>query len=387
MSLCVVNAQQPPQDTAKRYYELGERAVADNRLNDAAEAFRRLTQLDPSLAEAHAKLGLVYYQQGNFEGAIPEFRSALKLKPGLPNAGVLLALCLSETGRYAEAAPALEKAFRNPPSESTKRLIGLELLRSYEGMHRFDSAVPVAVELSRSYPDDPETLYSTGRFFGNISFLKMQRLLQVSADSVWTHQARGEAEESLERYALAISEYRKVLELDPDRPGIHLHIGRAILSDKKDAGSLAAALKEFEAELARDPSNASASYEIGEIYRNMGQLDKAQTYFQSAIKHYPNFEDAKIGLGRVLIDLQEPSRALPHLRDAVQLNAENEISHYLLARVYGALGKESERQLEIAQFRKLRDQKKAWQALLTKTSLQPAPVTKQILPSDAADLK
>ena len=80
----------------------------------------------------------------------------------------------------------------------------------------------VALDLSRNYPDDPEVLYHAGRLFGNYAYLPIVRLSRIAPDSVWLHQAAGEANESQGLFDDAIREYRRVLELSPKRPGSSL---------------------------------------------------------------------------------------------------------------------------------------------------------------------
>ena len=91
-------------------------------------------------------------------------------------------------------------------------------------------AVDVALRLSRLYPDDPEVLYHSGRLFANFAYLQTMRLATVAPDSVWLHQAAGEANESQGLYDAAIREYRQVLTAAPRRPGIHFRIGRVLLA-------------------------------------------------------------------------------------------------------------------------------------------------------------
>ena len=112
LSVAPILAQQPDPALLQRYFEDGERALAEGRYADAEKAYTNLQQLDPRIPEVHVKLGLVYFQQGKFAQAVPALRQALKLKPALPNADVLLAMSLSELGRYNEALPGLEKGFR-----------------------------------------------------------------------------------------------------------------------------------------------------------------------------------------------------------------------------------------------------------------------------------
>jgi tetratricopeptide (TPR) repeat protein len=189
--------QQAPSAQAESLFQQGERALAEQRYAEAAQAYEQLQQLQPGVAEVHARLGLIYFQQGRYADAIPPLRRALKLKPALPNLDALLAMCLSETGQHKEALPALEKGFHHQSADAAlRRMIGLHLERSYTDMGRDADAVAVALELSRLYPDDPEVLYHTGRLFGNYAYLQVMRLSRVAPDSVWLHQAVGEANES-----------------------------------------------------------------------------------------------------------------------------------------------------------------------------------------------
>lgn len=376
-------AQEPA--TLERYAREGATAMSERRFTDAVRSYEKLIQLDPKTAENHAQLGLARYMQGDFAGAVPAFRRTLELKPDLPGAGVLLAMCLSELGRYAEAVPALEKGIQQPPDPGMGRLIALELLRSYQGLHQLDKAGEVALRLSRMYPKDPEVLYQAGRLYGELAYDTMRRLTDAAPDSVWVHQASGEAHEVQGQYELAILEYRKVLELEPSRPGVHFRLGRALLSKSGDRAASEEALHEFEKELKTDPTNAGASYEIGELHRKNGQVKQARQFFARAVELQPDFEEARIGLARVLVELGQPREALPHLQAAAGRNAENEVSRYQLAMVYKALGNAAEQQKAMEQFRRLRALKKARQASLTQAPLQPREVSPQTIEADNHD--
>ena len=208
------------------------------------------------MAEVHAQLGVIYFQERKFDQAVPALRQALKLKPGLPRADTLLAMSLSEMGRYSEALPGLEKGFHHSTDPAIQRMCGLQLERAYTGLQRDGLAVQVALELDRLYPTDPEVLYHDGKIYGNFAFLTMQRLAQVAPDSIWRHQAEAEAYESQGTYDAAISEYRQVLSGDPRRPGIHYRLGRTLLARSRQTNAVedvTAALKEFEQELQLGP--------------------------------------------------------------------------------------------------------------------------------------
>ena len=216
----------------------------------------------------------------------------------------------------------------------------------------------VALQLTRLYKDDPEVLYHTGRLFSNYAYLMTMRLAEVAPTSVWMHQAAGEANESLGSYDAALDEYRKVLALAPGRPGIHYRLGRVFLARARpplsEADAEADAAREFEQELQIDPTNADAAYELGEIRRKAGDLDKARELFELAVRSYPEFEQGLVGLGRVLVAQGKADLALPPLAKAVSLNPDDDVAWFQLYQAHRALGHLEEQEKAQAEFQRLR---------------------------------
>jgi tetratricopeptide (TPR) repeat protein len=305
---------------------------------------------------------MIYFQQNDFARAVPPLRQAQKLKPGLPNVDVLLAMCLSELGQYKEALPGLQKGFGQSADAAMRRVSGLQLQRTYTGLGQDDKAVEVALQLTRLYKDDPEILYHSGRLISNYAYLLTMRLAEVAPASVWMHQAAGEANESIKNYDSALEEYRKVLALAPRRPGVHYRLGRVYLARARppfsEADAEAHAAREFEQELAIDPTNADAAYELGELARKAGELDKARELFATAVKHYPEFEEGLVGLGRVLVAQGKAGLALAPLKKAVALNPKDDVAHFQIYQAYRALGQGGEAQKAQAEFQRLRAQKR-----------------------------
>ena len=349
--------QTKPQ-SAEQYAETGNRALQEGHYADAEQAFEKLKGLEPNTAEVHANLGLIYFEEKKFDQAVPELRRALKLKPSLTNSGFILAMTLSELGQFSEAISGLERGFRSGNPEM-KRMCGLQLERAYTALKHDSKAVEVALEMERLYPNDPEVQYHDGKIFGNFAFLTMQKLWQAAPDSVWRHQAEGEALESQGSFEAAIGQYREVLARDPQRPGIHYRLGRMLLARSQKTAApedTSAAAKEFEQELQIDPANGNAAYELAEINRNAGRLDDAQKYFDLALKGHPDFEDAHLGLAATLISEHKPELALPHLEKAISLNHDNEVSWWRLAQVERLLGNSDEQKKALAEFQHLHAQ-------------------------------
>jgi tetratricopeptide (TPR) repeat protein len=353
---------QSSEVSLRSYFEQGEKALAEQRYADAEQAYEKVAQLDPRSPEAHARLGMIYFDDHKFQQAVPALRQSLKLKPVQPNVSAFLAISLSELGQFKEALPGLEKGLRTAADPALKRLSGLQLERAYTALDHDLDAVQIAIELAKLYPDDPEILYHGGRLFGNVAYLSFQKLAAVAPNSSWKHQASGEAFESRGSLDLAAAEYREVLKASPNRPGLHLRIGRVLLARAGQADAPVAlvdqASQEFEAELDIDPSNANASYERAEIARRGGQFDKAAELFTHALDRYPDFEEAQVGLARALIALGKPDQALPHLKKAVSLNAGDAVAYYHLSQAEKATGNEEGQKKALADFRRLRSESK-----------------------------
>jgi tetratricopeptide (TPR) repeat protein len=371
--------QQPDPEVLQQHAREGERALAEGRYADAQEAYETLRQLTPNTGEVHARLGLIYFQQGKFADAIEPLREALRLKPGLPKVDALLAMSLSELGRYQDALPALTNAFSQNADPVLQRMAGLHLQRVYTGLGRDRDAVDVALGLSRLHPDDPEVLYHSGRLLANFAYLQTMKLAAIAPDSLWLHLAAGEANESQGLHDAAIAEYRRVLAASPRRPGIHFRIGRVLLERAKSERtelSVPEARQAFEEELAVDPTNANAAYELGELARKAGELERARARFQDAMAHYPAFEHALVGLGRTLLALGRPADALPHLKAAAKANPGSDVAWYQLAQAYRKLGDTAAQETALAEFKRARSLNARRTATIPPTR---ADVTPQVL--------
>jgi tetratricopeptide (TPR) repeat protein len=378
LSAALAFAQTTSVDASARYAAAGQQALAAGRYAEAQADYEKLAKLEPDIAEIHATLAVIDFKLRDYQLAVGEVQTAQRLKPSLPKLDSLLGMAQAELGRFAEALPGLEKGFKQSADTEVRRMCGLELQRAYTDLKRDSKAVEVAMELNRLYPDDPEILYQTGKIYGNFAFLTMQKLAEVAPSSVWRHQAAAEADESQGSYSLAVTEYRQVLVLEPDRPGVHYRLGRTLLARSyqgTSAQDTAEAAKEFEQELQRDPGNANAAYELGEVRRKSGQFDEAQKLFEAALKNYPNFEEAHLGLASVLLSLQKTELALPHLLKAIELNPQNEVAWYRLGQLQKALGNTAEQQNALAEYRRLHD--KANQQRGLEPVFSPREVTKQ----------
>ena len=92
-------------------------------IQDAADAEdRKAIELDPTIAEAHAHLGVSLQNQGKTDEAIASLRKAIELDPAYAYAHHHLAVALDKQGKADEAAAEYHEAWRGNPADSAARL-------------------------------------------------------------------------------------------------------------------------------------------------------------------------------------------------------------------------------------------------------------------------
>lgn len=117
----------------------------------AAWAARRALEIDPSMSEAHASLGLIAQNEFRWKTSEKELRRAIELNPNYGQAHLWYSLVLSTLGRSAEALGEMRQAARVDPlsphvGANTAR--ALNLVGDHEGAIR---EATKAIELNRDF--------------------------------------------------------------------------------------------------------------------------------------------------------------------------------------------------------------------------------------------
>lgn len=112
----------------REYSERASKALRDNQLDAAANAYLAILQIDPLNVGARANLGVVAMSKADWAAAADEFRSALKLQPDLWKAKALLGMCEQNLGHLLEAKKLFSDSFPNLQDSNLRITIGLQLL-------------------------------------------------------------------------------------------------------------------------------------------------------------------------------------------------------------------------------------------------------------------
>jgi Tfp pilus assembly protein PilF len=263
------------------------------------------------------------------------------------------AATLAESGNCVQALPVLKQSLRVEDKE-LRRKIGLDGVRCAMTLHQPDSALEFLHLLAREFPQDPDALYVAIHAYSDLSASASQELARTAPSSYQAHELLAESFESQGKWEDAQKEYRGILKQNPNLPGIHFRLGRALLSVPNPSPDAASeAKKEFEQELQIDPSNAGAEYVLGELARQSQQWDEAVKHFSHAAKFDPQFGEAFLGLGASLLSEKQYADAIAPLETAVKLEPRNPDAHYNLAMAYTRAGRKQDGEKEFAIHRRI----------------------------------
>jgi tetratricopeptide (TPR) repeat protein len=87
-------------------------------LDAATVELQKAAQLDPSLADPHYTLGVLYWQKGDFDPAIEQLKAAIGANPAYAEAYYTLGTVYKQQGKLPDAEAALREAIRLQPDFS-----------------------------------------------------------------------------------------------------------------------------------------------------------------------------------------------------------------------------------------------------------------------------
>jgi DNA-binding winged helix-turn-helix (wHTH) protein/TolB-like protein/Flp pilus assembly protein TadD len=141
------------------------------------DAAAKALQIDPTLAEPHATLGLLKSKfDWDFAGAQEEFQRSIALNPGYATAHHWAGLNLTAMGQFEDANAELRKAQELDPLSP---MISEGLYENYYSWHRFDDAIQAIRTLQARNP----TAYAG--FSGGIALAYEAKGMYPEAEAIW----------------------------------------------------------------------------------------------------------------------------------------------------------------------------------------------------------
>ena len=339
-----------------RVQELYGQAKTAQSQGDIAAAIARyeeILRIAPRLGPAYNNLGGLYFRQREYRKAAAVLEAGLKINPAMPSASALLGISLFEMAEYGKARPRLEAALRANAADSNAEMY---LVRDLTKLGDYEAAESHLRQLAGREPKNQEVWYLLAKIHMKLSEQDLARMNAIDPHSVLAHELSAEAMEAMNNYDGAVVELKKAVEMAPRRPGTHYKLGDAYYS----LSQWDSATEQFQAELSVDPANCNARWKVGAIVlQKNGSPDEALAEIDRALAMCPSLTDARADRARALIKLNRNAEAAADLEAAAKADPAEPSTHFLLAKVYRALGRAQDAQAEMQTFSKLEESARA----------------------------
>ena len=261
----------------------------------ALEGYQACVAANPNRAETRSNLGAVLAHLGRYQEAIDQYKTALQAATPAIASGLRfnLALAYYKSFQIAEAAVELEALHRQQPADLNLALLLADCrLRTGEWKPAIDLLLP----LESSHPDSAALDYVLGMAMirdGRVAEgqLRVDRILG-RGKSAEGHFMLGAAQFSAGNFPAAAKEFERAETLNSNLPSLYSYYGQALLFSGDADGADAA----FRKELAANPNDFDANYQLASILAHRGKPDEARPLLERAVQVRPGSEEAREAL-------------------------------------------------------------------------------------------
>jgi Flp pilus assembly protein TadD len=267
------------------------------------------------------------------------FEKAIELRPDFVEAALNLALAYHRKYGPEREIPQLNRVLLLDPHSVVARNI---LTRRLEETGRFDEALKVALETVQIAPDSAEArlfagkgLLRNGDVPGAIEQLQAATLADPSL--VEAHHHLAVALRKLGRQQDASKEFEKAESLrEMQHTSIAANIHMSQVNAKLEVGDTDGAISVLQQVIQAKPQWADARITLGRILLTRGDTSAASEQFAEAVRLAPNDFDAVYGLGYIEATKGAVPQAVPLFVRATELRPSSIEAHYNLGSAYMA---------------------------------------------------
>jgi len=288
-----------------------------------------------------------------------------------PTATAERGITLGTRGHCKEAMPILKGVI--PKLKDKDLLHDAVMARAQCGMAVDQRAAVVEslLVLMREFPGDPKVLYITTRYYSELANRTAQELIQTSPSSPEAETLIAEAFQARGKWDDAAAQFRKILEQNPNQPGIHYQLGRILLAKPLDPTVTEEATKEFEAELKINPTSPAAEFMLGDLAWRNQKADEAIEHFSRATQFDAGLAEAYLGLGMALNAAGKYAEAITPLKKYTEMDPSDPAGYYQLATAYARTGNKPEADRLLALQRQMEKDKPRMMTLSPQDVAQP----------------
>ena len=329
-SLCGQTPVDPPKPSPQNLLRDAVAFQQQGKLDEAIHDYYLLLDSYPSASGVRSNLGAALVGVGKYKEAIEQYKLALAAKDD-PGVRLNLALAYYKSAEDADAVRELEAVHKVQPdnSQATELLADCELR---QGDNK--QVIELLTPLRATKPDDLEIAYLLGTALVRDKQLDQGRPLidQIlsNGDSAEARLLMGTTRFTAHDYALAVADFAKAVELNPDLPQAWSYYGMALFATGEMSGSKDAFLKALE----HDPNDFDSNLHLGTMLRLDQDYDRAMPYLMRAAAVRPADLATQYQIALVKLAQNQTDQAREQLEAVVKASPTFTEAHVSLATVY-----------------------------------------------------
>ncbi len=266
------------------------RGIFLHRMNNvvhAVEAYQAALRVAPDHSFSHYNLGLIYMKQNKALQAIQEWEAVIRAKPRDTDAIFNIAVALAHLGKSKESIPFYLKVIEIDPGHvQAHQNLGViyrdegefaKAKKFFVRLKELDSTFSEIVETEIMKCDEQE-------FLKNLS-TETQKLSDTVADETSNGLTRALLAVIDENFELALELAETALKEHPGDTQALLIQGQALNGLSRTSDAIAV----FMRVIADSPDSVDAMFHLGNIFLNLGELEKALDYFRRLKKFDANY--------------------------------------------------------------------------------------------------
>jgi tetratricopeptide (TPR) repeat protein len=295
---------------AGHHWRAARRALDRYRLAEAQEHLTHCLQIWPSSFETHLLAAQTARRLGDYEAADQHLARCQEIRGALaPEVELEQVLIRAQRGGMDSVTPYLRSLVEE--DHPATPLILEALIRGYMRAFRYGDAYALVSLWQDRWPDDIEA-----NIFG------------------------GFVNEQVGSQQQAVTNYRRVLQLDPEQDEARLRLADLLV----DRAVPAEALEHLEQLARKHAGDLYLQTRLARCLVAMGRFEEAEEYLDRVLAELPHFRPALAVKGASALALNRPAEAERWLREALAADAGDLQTQYALERSLRQQGKDQEAQ-------------------------------------------
>lgn len=363
----MLKAALTPETSAAFEYTIGSLYLQSGDRESAMEMYRLAIEKFPGFFRAYQNLGFALVQDGEYEEAKPMLIEAIEIGGGNGTLFGLLGYCFLNTGDTSLSLDAYRQALLFQPKSSDwllgklNSLLDLQMndeaigmlsdlieknpseanfwmmqANAYMGSRDFEKALANLELVSRMGSASPASLALLGDIFlnegladlavdryaeaGKTGDLPLSKMLSAAEGLA----QRGSVKQSLDLVAEIEAAYSSTISPKDELALLNLKASGAVAQGENDTAS-----EILEQIVSKDPLNGKALLLLGDLYKNLGETEKAMIQYERASKVKGFEPKALIALARLEVGLKQYKSAIENLRRANALEPKDYLEDYI----------------------------------------------------------